>query len=156
MRTVKLWCNTLKNFSKTSLYLVYHINASSTWWSHCTATFVAIAKQKPDQLAHLKVIIVLHHNFTAHFYTGYILKYHLYIILWRDSNHNNFWIMHFHLQSMTEALHYHTFNLQTIYLADPYQKNTTWLYLFKITACKYRSPSNTLFKMQFATTGNGH
>jgi len=36
-----------------------------------TATFVAFDEQKPDQLAPLKVIIVLHHNFTIPVYTGY-------------------------------------------------------------------------------------
>ena len=35
------------------------------------AILVLFAEQKPDQLTGLKVIIVLHHNFMVHVYTGY-------------------------------------------------------------------------------------
>jgi len=63
-------CNTLKNFSKTLLSLVYHFNTSSVDSASNGEATVPLplslfAEQKSDQPARLKVIIALHHNFTV-------------------------------------------------------------------------------------------
>ena len=58
------------------LSLVYHFKTSgvdnaSNREATVPLPLLLFAEQKPDQLTCLKVIIVLHHNFTVCVYTGY-------------------------------------------------------------------------------------